>query len=473
MPLPTPNNETSDAFADRCMVNPTMLAEYPDEKQRFAVCMAQYDAKEIEAEKPLNKPFRTPDGPSKFSVYVKNDKGNVVKVNFGDKNMEIKRDDPQRRKNFRSRHQCDTNPGPKWKARYWSCRMWESGKSVADMLKAMDYEQQYETYMAKRTYATSGIVHAISSEILGEDLPEDIQYLPPGTHSITASKNGKPADLTLQVTAKTAERLQKSFDKITAGDREQVFIDFNHDDKEASGWVTGFYWAGDDPETGGVRAKVEWTSKGEEALQGKNYRKFSPTFTLNAKGEIDGTTLNAGGLVNRPAFKDITPIVAADGDDDQKVTSQMADEEKEKMTSGDYDKEKLMSQLAEKDEEVKSLKAKIKAMEEDKKKDSEIAAKSAVDLAVEEGRIPAKDEEVKAKWYNTIVADPSAVALLNSIPVNPALSRVVNAKREGAGQIETNSEAQMRAVNEYKAQNGTTFEDAFNAVRYDKPQLFN
>ncbi len=72
----------------------------------------------------LGKPFRTPDGPKKFSVYVKNEKGNVVKVNFGDPNMEIKRDDPARRKSFRARHKCDTNPGPRWKARYWSCKNW-------------------------------------------------------------------------------------------------------------------------------------------------------------------------------------------------------------------------------------------------------------------------------------------------------------------------------------------------------------
>jgi len=80
--------------------------------------------------KTLNKPFRTPNGPKKFSVYVKNDKGNIVKVNFGDPNMEIKRDDPNRRKNFRARHQCDTNPGPKWKARYWSCHQWRAGAPV-------------------------------------------------------------------------------------------------------------------------------------------------------------------------------------------------------------------------------------------------------------------------------------------------------------------------------------------------------
>ena len=80
----------------------------------------------------LNKPFRTPSGPKKFSVYVKNDKGNVVKVNFGDPNMEIKRDDPARRKSFRARHQCDSNPGPRWKARYWSCKFWSSPK-VSDL----------------------------------------------------------------------------------------------------------------------------------------------------------------------------------------------------------------------------------------------------------------------------------------------------------------------------------------------------
>lgn len=83
--------------------------------------------------KTLNKPFRTPGGPKKFSVYVKNEKGNVVKVNFGDPNMSIKRDDPARRKSFRARHGCD-NPGPKTKAKYWSCKMW-SKKSVTKMTK--------------------------------------------------------------------------------------------------------------------------------------------------------------------------------------------------------------------------------------------------------------------------------------------------------------------------------------------------
>lgn len=93
-----------------------------------------FDIEYSEAEKKtLNKPFRLPSGSNKkFGVYVKNDKGNTVMVKFGDPNMEIRRDDPDRRKNFRARHQCDTNVGPKWKARYWSCRFW-SKKPVSSM----------------------------------------------------------------------------------------------------------------------------------------------------------------------------------------------------------------------------------------------------------------------------------------------------------------------------------------------------
>ena len=86
---------------------------------------SEYQGKKVT----LNNPFRTPGGPKKFCVYVKNAKGNVVKVNFGDPNMEIKRDDPERRKSFRARHNCD-NPGPKDSARYWSCYQWRSGAKV-------------------------------------------------------------------------------------------------------------------------------------------------------------------------------------------------------------------------------------------------------------------------------------------------------------------------------------------------------
>ena len=171
MPLPKQSPcENRQKFVSRCMSNPKSKEEFKDTKQRIAYCVkeAREDSKgslieevqdewmlanatwddewdefvwEVEASEiydedgkvlgaeyqgrkvTLNKPFRTPDGPKKRSVYVKNEKGNVVKVNFGDPNMKIKKSDPARRKSFRARHNC-SNPGPKWKARYWSCKAW-------------------------------------------------------------------------------------------------------------------------------------------------------------------------------------------------------------------------------------------------------------------------------------------------------------------------------------------------------------
>ena len=75
--------------------------------------------------KTLGKPFLTPGGPKKRAVYVKNERGNVIKVSFGDPNLSIKRDNPERKKSFRARHNCD-NPGPRTKARYWSCKYWSN-----------------------------------------------------------------------------------------------------------------------------------------------------------------------------------------------------------------------------------------------------------------------------------------------------------------------------------------------------------
>lgn len=88
------------------------------------VLMYMGEASEYQGRKvTLNKPFRTSNGPKKFAVYVKNESGNVVIVRFGDPNMTIKKNIPERRKSFRARHNCD-NPGPKWKARYWACKSW-------------------------------------------------------------------------------------------------------------------------------------------------------------------------------------------------------------------------------------------------------------------------------------------------------------------------------------------------------------
>jgi hypothetical protein len=84
---------------------------------------AEYQGRKVKLGKPMQGDSK------KFKVYVKNDKGNVVKVNFGQGGdakggtMRIRKSNPEARKSFRARHNCD-NPGPRWKARYWSCKKW-------------------------------------------------------------------------------------------------------------------------------------------------------------------------------------------------------------------------------------------------------------------------------------------------------------------------------------------------------------
>jgi len=205
MPTPTPKNkEKKSEFVSRCIGDNQVEKDFPDQKQRIAVCYSQWDkakkdasasvelnddeflvfaesecpecdetieateemltlenlhiptseeylsAEEIDLEKSeftelnvdeyfnievanaaeyqgrkvtLNKPFRTPDGPKKSAVYVKNQSGKVIIVRFGDKNMSIKKNIPARRKSFRARHKCD-QATDKTTPRYWACKSW-------------------------------------------------------------------------------------------------------------------------------------------------------------------------------------------------------------------------------------------------------------------------------------------------------------------------------------------------------------
>jgi hypothetical protein len=104
--------------------------EIVESDKPFPIQEAEYQGKDVE----LGQVKR--GGSRKFYVYVRDPKTkNVKKVSFGDTTgLSIKTKDPDRRRSFRARHNCD-NPGPKTKARYWSCRMWSGPDAVKNMLK--------------------------------------------------------------------------------------------------------------------------------------------------------------------------------------------------------------------------------------------------------------------------------------------------------------------------------------------------
>jgi hypothetical protein len=116
VPNCVPINENDIYDGEFC---PACLAKYILEaKKNNYLNEAEYQGRKV----PLGKPMRGDS--KKFKVFVRDPStGNIKKVNFGDKKMRIKKSNPKRRKSFRARHRC-SNPGPRTKARYWSCRAW-------------------------------------------------------------------------------------------------------------------------------------------------------------------------------------------------------------------------------------------------------------------------------------------------------------------------------------------------------------
>lgn len=112
----------AEGYCEQCLIEYIKEA-YATDKPEYITLMqpglneAEYQGRQVKLGKPMQGDVK------KFKVYVKNDKGNVVKVNFGDPNMRIRKSNPARRRSFRARHRCET-PGLRWKARYWSCRKW-------------------------------------------------------------------------------------------------------------------------------------------------------------------------------------------------------------------------------------------------------------------------------------------------------------------------------------------------------------
>ncbi|MFN3300505.1 MAG: hypothetical protein ACK41Z_09940 [Sediminibacterium sp.] len=106
-----------NCIPEEMQIGDIFIFEDGSEGEIISIEEAEYQGRDV----PLNKPMK--GDVKKSKVYVKNEKGNVIKVEFGDPNMAIKKHIPSRRKSFRARHNCET-PGPKTKARYWSCKAW-------------------------------------------------------------------------------------------------------------------------------------------------------------------------------------------------------------------------------------------------------------------------------------------------------------------------------------------------------------
>ena len=158
------------------------------------------------------------------------------------------------------------------------------------------------------------LIRAFSPAGVAQDpatLPDSIEWMPAGVHSIFCSCDDEPAEMRIEVTSDLAaqlnEQLQAARALADSGKASRPYIDFDHARGEAAAIPTEFFWQD------GIRLRVEWTASGAAAVSGRVYSYFSPEFFADKSGKV--TAIPAvgpiGALVNTPAFQEIERIAAS------------------------------------------------------------------------------------------------------------------------------------------------------------------
>lgn len=313
------------------------------------------------------------------------------------------------------------------------------------------------------------------------ECPQDIQYMPPGTHRINASRAGKPVALDITVDATTAETLnaflQAHLTKATEGNDDRPFFDFNHEDREAAAWPTEFYWAGDDLKSGGVRAKIEWSGAGQTAVKEKTFRRFSPTFIPDDQGKVISSETNMGGLVNRAAFKSIAPLFAKDSDTSASMKIQAKLHALKIIDSVDASEDAAAAAIEAKFNELtttnEQLTARVITLESEQATAIQARATSQVEAAVNAGRIAPADEDAKGFWQEALIRDEAkAVKALDALPINPVLAKVTEGDDPKNGLLDKMSLQKKKLAEVQAANPQADFQTVFSKAQTESPDLF-
>lgn len=319
--------------------------------------------------------------------------------------------------------------------------------------------------------------------------PHNIVYIPEGTHTIRPTVDGKAQTITIKMDPKKGERIAASFqsqlEKIQAGN-VRPFMDFDHKEGPASGLPKRFFY-----EKGkGLMLEVEWTGKGREAIKGKDYSYFSPTFYKEDDGTPSGIPDRGplGSLVNSPAFRDIPRIAAAEAKSqpDSNPMSKLilaalninaADSDAESSAVAKIDA--MKKQKAELEEKIKSMeseygsmKKKAEAAEAKIAASNKARAESLVKAAVADGRILPKDEETQSKFRERIESgDTFAEEILGQMPKkNPGITQT-QVKASGEKQTD-GSDFMAESQKLVTAGRAKTEEEAFVILASEKPDLY-
>lgn len=337
--------------------------------------------------------------------------------------------------------------------------------------------------MAKSAHITANF----SASVQGA--PSEIVYLPEGTHEISATVNGEPGSATVIVAAGIEKVFQSDLEQRLAAN-VRPFLDFDHEEGKASAIPTAFKYV----EGKGLILELDWSSSGKEAIEGRDYSYFSPSFLLSGEtptGLRDSGAI--GGLVNDPAFRTISKIAASHAATKPKepktppymsdlITAGILNESEaakddavsvaaKRYASYKADAEKVDAAR----KETEAAKAKLVTVEASLKEANEAledqkkaAAEAAVQVAVEAGQIPPKDEDTKKFWVEAMLSNPEgSKKALAALPKKDVSGKVVNGSTGDGGSDTSLIDAANKARSE-----GKNVGDAISAASRMTPAAY-
>jgi Mu-like prophage I protein len=287
------------------------------------------------------------------------------------------------------------------------------------------------------------LARAAASALPAAALPDRIMVMPAGVHAITASQAGRPVSLSVRVDRAAALALETAR-AAHARRPQRPFFDFSHEGKAASAWPTRFSW---DP--AGVFADVEWSEAGRDAVQGRSYRAFSPSFFVDEPASggpavVTGAPLCMGSLVNDPAFEEIQPIWAAHAAPfphmTMNTTGEAAAGSPAPADAQSTTTAAAVSPAAPDDTrppagapaaanapdpaaELARLREENAALQAARTRDLDARAEAALDAAAARGAFPPRDADARRRWKGVLLAaGPDAFAALAAVASSPALN---------------------------------------------------
>jgi phage I-like protein len=337
------------------------------------------------------------------------------------------------------------------------------------------------------------IVCAELGTALDGQTPSEIVYMPKGRHKIKPNVNGAPKEIEVDVDAYAVPLLHVALAKRQAEPVRPCGA-FDHRPGPASLLPKAFKW----DDNRGVVLEVDWTESGKKAVSGRDYSYFSPTFTLDSRGKVAGLTEQGeiGSLTNNPAFRTLQKIAASGDSTTVKTKEIMPNKIAEKLAelqvitaaeaesadeafvlravAGMHDHIQLVTATNKSLTKTNlELSAKVKDIEESE-------ATRVIQAAIEEGKIPGKDEEVVAFYKEQYIKSPkTTIKVLASLSAATKREVTVSSteSRKGAGANGRTSadmiENQKRKVKEIRAANPhLDYDSAFNKAVAENPDIF-